>query len=92
MWRGRDGTQYSRAMRIVASGEHPRRKVDPFGRLPCRHDTVAVHITDGQSVGDDVVECRPCGYALRLADLYQGLFPGPGGATPGPPDEPEDGR
>lgn len=62
----------------MASHQHPVAKVDPFGRLPCRHQTVTVHITDGESIGEDLVECRRCGYAMRLADLYEGLFP-PGG-------------
>jgi len=69
-------------MRIMASDEHATENVDPFGRLPCRHRTVLVHITDQESMGEDLVECRPCGYAMRLADLYRGLFP-PGGAIPG---------
>jgi hypothetical protein len=64
-----------RGMRIVASHVHPAGKVDPFGRLPCRHGSVTVHITDHESMGSDLVECRRCGYAMRLADLYQGLFP-----------------
>ena len=34
-------------------------------------------------MGDDVAECRSCGYALRLADLYLGLFPE--GGLPMPP-------
>jgi len=62
-------------MRIVESEEHPARRVDPFGRLPCAHSTVLVHITDAKSLGEDIVECKPCGYAMRLADLYRGLFP-----------------
>ncbi|MCG8419950.1 MAG: hypothetical protein MJE77_18615 [Proteobacteria bacterium] len=71
-------------MRIVATGKHPADRVDPFGRLPCRHRTVLVHITDRESMGDDLVECRRCGYAMRLADLYEGLFP-KNGSLPGAP-------
>lgn len=73
---------YGWPMRIVASDLHPAAKVDPFGRLPCRHGSVAVHITDTESMGSDLVECRRCGYAMRLADLYQGLFPAVPGGTP----------
>ena len=63
-------------MRIVSSQYHAARQVDPFGRLPCRHARVLVHISDQESMGEDIVECRRCAYALRLADLYRGLFPG----------------
>ena len=80
-------------MRIMATDEHPAERVDPFGRLPCGHETVLVHITDAESMGEDIVECRPCGYAMRLADLYHGLFPagGPPGMPPGmTPPEVED--
>ncbi len=72
------------AMRIMASDEHDTARVDPFGRLPCSHRKVLVHITDRESMGQDLVECRRCGYAMRLADLYQGLFPDGGPPIPGP--------
>jgi hypothetical protein len=64
-------------MKIVASAEHPTHQVDPFRDLPCDCTSVTVHITDCRSIGDDLVECRRCGYVLRLADLY-GTMPRPG--------------
>ncbi len=63
-------------MRVMASNQHPARSVDPFGMLPCDHDTVWVHITSADSMGEDLAECIECGYAIRLADLYGPLFPG----------------
>jgi hypothetical protein len=62
-------------MRIMASDDHPVRQVDPFGLLPCRCEMVTVHITNRESMGEDLVECRACGWATRLADLYEGMFP-----------------
>lgn len=37
-------------------------------------------------MGEDIAECRQCGYALRLADLYHGLFPEGGLPIPPPTD------
>lgn len=71
-------------MRIVAFDRHPARTVDPFGLLPCRHRSVLVHITNGDLLGDDLVECRPCGYVVTLADLYRSMMP-PGGLSGGAP-------
>ena len=68
-------------MRIVMSQRHPVAKLDPFGRLPCSHKSVVVHISDQDSMGEDIVECSRCRYSLRLADLYRGLFP-QGGVSP----------
>lgn len=68
-------------MRVVAVARHPSRRLDPFGLLPCRHRSVLVHTTDGEFLGDDMVECRPCGYVITLFDLYRSvsLPPGLGG-------------
>lgn len=49
---------------------HPRLHVDPFGQLPCEHDEVRIHITNGESMGDDLLECDDCGYVVTLRDLY----------------------
>ena len=70
-------------MRVMAKDSHPARKVDPFGLLPCGHDTVVVHITDAESMGEDLVECTECTYIVRLADLYAGIrMPGADGPPP----------
>jgi hypothetical protein len=62
-------------MRVMQSDEHPVSKVDPFGFLPCSHEVVTVHITDAESMGRDIVECKECGYTVTLADLYEPMFP-----------------
>jgi hypothetical protein len=62
-------------MRVLATGRHPARLVDPFGHLPCRHATVLVHVTGGQTLGHDLVECPRCGWVVTLADLYRGMAP-----------------
>jgi hypothetical protein len=59
--------------RVLDSRYHPAEAVDPFGLRPCRHARVLVHTTDGDSLGDDLVECRRCGWSTRLADLYAPL-------------------
>lgn len=58
------------SLRIIESGRHPRLSVDPFGQLPCEHETIWVHITNGERLGDDILECGECGYTLSLSDLY----------------------
>ncbi len=60
-------------MRVMVKGRHPARHVDPFHLLPCAHATVVVHITDGDSLGEDLVECPRCRYVIRIADLYAGM-------------------
>lgn len=70
-------------VKVLSQKRHSVTDVDPFGRLPCKHRTVIVHITDGESMGDDLVECDRCGYVIRLADLYKGLFPGGMPPVPG---------
>lgn len=62
-------------VKILASDEHPAARVDPFGARPCRCDTVTVHITDGESLGDDFVECRRCGWKMTLRELYKDVAP-----------------
>ncbi len=63
-------TMAGMSLRIMDSGEHQRTSVDPFQQLPCLHETIWVHITNGERLGDDIVECVPCGYTLTLSDLY----------------------
>ena len=58
------------SLRIMDSGQHPRVSVDPFGQLPCEHESITVHITNGERLGDDILECASCGYTLTLSDLY----------------------
>jgi len=48
-------------------------QVDPFGQLPCEHETVVVHITNGAGMGDDLLECPTCEYVLSLSDLYAAI-------------------
>jgi hypothetical protein len=60
-----------RGLRVLETGEHPRVVVDPFRMLPCQCDTVLVHITNGFSIGDDLVECLHCELVVRLGDLYE---------------------
>jgi hypothetical protein len=65
-------------VKIVQADEHPARKVDPFGLLPCDCDRVVVHISDSESMGDDLVECMTHRYVVTLGELYRGIFPGRG--------------
>ena len=61
--------------RIIESREHPASKVDPFNARPCDCDTVVVHITDGETLGDDIVECQVCGWRLTMRELYKDVTP-----------------
>lgn len=72
--------------KILASREEPASVVDPFRARPCTCATVTVHTTDGEYLGDDLVECGACGWRLTLRELYRDHMP-PGG-IPGvaPPD------
>lgn len=55
---------------ILKSDLHPKTSVDPFGQLPCTHDKVRVYITNGESLGDDLVECNECDLVVTMRDLY----------------------
>jgi hypothetical protein len=72
------------SLRILKSDLHPRTSVDPFGQLPCEHDVMRVYITNGETIGHDLLECSDCGYVVTLQDLYSafkmppGLLPGSG--------------
>ncbi len=57
----------------MEQGRHERAQIDPFGQLPCQHRTVIVHITNGRSLGDDLLECSSCGYVVTLSDLYAAI-------------------
>ena len=57
-------------MQIIETNSHPQAMVDPFGQLPCEHTMVLVHITNGESIGDDLLECPTCDYVVTLRDLY----------------------
>jgi hypothetical protein len=61
--------------KIVDSREHPATTVDPFNARPCRCDTVIVHITDGETMGDDIAECPRCGWKMTLRELYKDVVP-----------------
>jgi hypothetical protein len=61
---------------ILQSKEHPRKLVEgPFATFPCECDTdsLIVHITNGETMGDDLVECPECRVMLSFGDLYAGL-------------------
>ncbi len=58
-------------MRVMASAEHATAEMDPFGFLPCQHQTVLIHILDGETMGEDLVECQHCGYVVTMADLFR---------------------
>lgn len=58
---------------ILESALHPSRSVDPFSQLPCAHEEVRVFITNGESIGDDLLECPICEYVLTLRDLFSAL-------------------
>lgn len=61
--------------KIVKSRRHPASTVDPFNARPCRCETVIVHITDGETMGDDIAECPDCGWKLTLRELYKDVVP-----------------
>ncbi len=65
-------------LRILKSDLHPRSSVDPFGQLPCQCETVRVYITNGDSIGDDLLECSYCGYTVTLHDLFAAMRMPPG--------------
>jgi hypothetical protein len=65
-------------LRILESGRHLRQQVDPFGQLPCEHEQVWVHITNGDGMGDDLLECESCQYVVTLRDLFSALMMPPG--------------
>jgi hypothetical protein len=71
---------YPRAvtLRILAEAAHPRTQVDPFGQLPCKHKNVLVHTTNGDQLGDDLLECPRCEYVVSLSDLYAAIRMPPG--------------
>ena len=75
---GRQRYNASVSLRIVSSDCHPRMSVDPFGQLPCKHPVVWVHITDGDSMGDDLLECTSCKYVVSLRDLFAAMSMPPG--------------
>lgn len=66
------------SLQIVQSDRHERIQVDPFGQLPCEHETVVVHTTNGHGLGDDLLECPLCRYAVSLSDLYAAIKMPPG--------------
>ena len=66
----------------MKSDLHPRTSVDPFGQLPCNHNEMRVYITNGESMGQDLLECSSCGYVVTLQDLYA-AFQMPPGLVPG---------
>lgn len=72
-------------VKILATKEHAAAAVDPFGARPCDCDTVTVHITDGDMLGDDIAECPSCGWRLTLRELYKDHAP-PSLALPIPED------
>ena len=60
-------------VKVLSSAEHPRATVEgPFATFPCECDTVnlIVHITNGESLGDDLAECPECHTVISLGDLY----------------------
>jgi hypothetical protein len=57
----------------MKSDLHARTSVDPFGQLPCHHESVRVYITNGESIGDDLLECPECGYTVTLQDLFSAM-------------------
>jgi hypothetical protein len=71
------------ALKILEKGLHPSRNVDPFGQLPCDCDEVCVYITNGESIGDDLLECPHCHYVLTLRDLFAAMKMPPGVMPPG---------
>lgn len=62
----------------MTSDLHARTSVDPFGQLPCQHESVRVYITNGGSIGDDLLECPECSYTVTLQDLFSALRMPPG--------------
>lgn len=62
-------------LRILQTDRHPARSVDPFRLLPCACATIEVHITNGTSMGDDLVECSEHGWVLPMFELYRGMTP-----------------
>ena len=65
-------------LRIMEEAAHPRIQVDPFGQLPCKHENVLVHTTNGKQLGDDLLECTRCEYVVSLSDLYAAVRMPPG--------------
>lgn len=65
-------------LRILQEAAHPRIQVDPFGQLPCEHENVLVHTTNGEQLGDDLLECVHCKYVVSLSDLYAAIRMPPG--------------
>lgn len=66
------------SLQIMRSDPHPRIQVDPFGQLPCEHESIVIHTTNGQGLGDDLLECPRCEYAVSLSDLYAAIKLPPG--------------
>jgi len=65
-------------LRILEEAAHLRTEVDPFGQLPCKHEAVLVHTTNGKQLGDDLLECTDCEYVVSLSDLYAAVRLPPG--------------
>ncbi|MCP4447703.1 MAG: hypothetical protein GY811_20555 [Myxococcales bacterium] len=65
-------------LRILEETIHPRMRVDPFGQLPCKHKNIVVHTTNGEQLGDDLLECQRCEYVITLSDLYAAIRMPPG--------------
>lgn len=49
--------------------------MDPFGARPCRCEMVTIHTTDGETLGEDLAECVPCGWRMTLSELYKDVKP-----------------
>ncbi len=65
-------------LQVLGEAKHPRAVVDPFGQLPCKHVNIVVHTTNGDQLGDDLLECPRCGYVVSLRDLYAAVRMPPG--------------
>ena len=70
--------------KILSTREHPASHVDPFGARPWECETVTIHTTDGEFLGDDIAECTSCGWQMTLAELYKDHAPPSLAAKPAP--------
>ena len=66
------------SLRILSSESTLRTRVDPFDQLPCEHQEILVHTTNGDSLGDDLVQCVSCDFVITLRDLYAAVRMPPG--------------
>jgi len=74
--RCRPGACYHKTLaKVLNSQTHPAAHVDPFGARPCECETVTIHTTDGEFLGDDIAECVACGWKMTLAELYKDHAP-----------------